>query len=96
MLDVDITLDKWKEKNQYSDSPFWTEENRRDGHPSTNVYLKYIEEFLPRFYTTKTRKFVNKWNRDFDYTSQHNMEIKFNREFRGKFDRAHSDGLLNG
>lgn len=96
ILDANITLDEWKEKNQYYDSPNWTEENRTDGHPSTNVYLKYIEEFFPRFNTTKTRKFVNRWNKDFDHTSQYNMGVKFNREFRGKFDHAHINSLLNG
>lgn len=96
MLDVDITLDKWKEKNQYYDSPNWTEENRVDGHPSTNVYLKYIEEFFPRFNTTKTRKLANHWNKNFDHTSQKNMTDKFYKEFRGKFDQAHINSLTNG
>lgn len=96
VLDVDITLDEWKKKNNHDDSPFWTEENRRDGHPSTNVYLKYIEEFFPRFNTTKTRKFVNRSNRTFDYTSQTNMEHKFSKEFKSKFNHAHVNSLLNG
>jgi hypothetical protein len=96
ILDIDITLDQWKEKNQHDDSPFWIEENRRDGHPSTNIYLKYIEEFFPRFNTTKTRKLVNQWNRNFDYTSQTIMTNKFNNEFRRKFDHAHINSLLNG
>jgi hypothetical protein len=93
---INITLYKWKEKNQYYDSPFWSDENRADGHPSTNIYLKYIEEFFPRFNTTKTRKFVNQWNRDFDYTNQTNMGHKFNNEFRQRFDQAHINSLLNG
>jgi len=88
-LDVDITLDEWKKKNQYYDSPFWEDIQHVDGHPSTNVYLKYIEEFFPRFNTTKTRKNVNRWNRNFDYTGQINMENKFNNEFRTKFDYAY-------
>jgi hypothetical protein len=96
ILDVNITLDKWKEKNQCYDSPFWEDIQHIDGHPSTNVYLKYIEEFFPRFNTTKTRKFVNQWNRKFDYTSQENMGVKFNKEFRLKFDHAHINSLLNG
>jgi hypothetical protein len=94
--ELENLVDEWKEKNQYYNSPIWTDENRTDGHPSTNVYLKYIEEFFPRFNTTKTRKFVNRWNKDFDHTSQYDMGVKFNREFREKFDHAHINSLLNG
>lgn len=96
MLDIGITLDEWKEKNQYYDSPYWEDLQHEDGHPSTNVYLKYIEEFFPRFDTTKTRKLVNQWNVNFDHTSQHIMQNKFNNEFRRKFDHAHINSLLNG
>jgi len=95
ILDIDITLDEWKKKNQYNDSPFWTEENRIDGHPSTNIHLKYIEKFFPKFNTTKTRKIVNQLNKNFDYTSQPIMETKFNKEFRAKFDYAYTNKLLN-
>lgn len=96
MLDVDITLDKWIQKNQYTDSPVWTEENRRDGHPSTDVYLKYVKEFFPRFHTTTTTKFVKEWKEKFDYTSQNHMGQKFNNEFRRKYDQAFINSLLNG
>ena len=96
MLDNKISFDQWKSDNQHTESPYWENIQHIDGHPSTNVYLKYIEEFFPRFNTTKTRKFVNRWNKDFDYTSQENMGIKFNKEFRVKFDHAHINSLLNG
>jgi hypothetical protein len=96
MLDINITLDEWKEKNQYYDTPIWIDENRPDGHPSTNIYLKYIEEFFPRFNTTKTRKFVNKWKKDFNYKSQNHMGLKFSNEFRMKHDQAIINNLLNG
>jgi hypothetical protein len=96
MLDIDITLDEWKTKNQYDDSPYWEDIQHNDGHPSTNVYLKYIEEFFPRFNTTKTRKFVNRWNKNFDHSSQHIMGQKFTNEFRKKSDLAFINNILNG
>lgn len=96
MLNVNITMNKWIEKNQYTDSPIWTEENRRDGHPSTDVHLKYVKEFFPRFNTTKTIDFVKQWNSNFDYTSQQHMGTKFNDEFRRKYDLAFINSLLNG
>lgn len=96
MLDIKLPFDKWKTNNHHDDSPIWIEGNRRDGHPSTNVYLKYIKEFFPRFSTTKTKNFVDHWNKNFDHTSQNHMGQKFNNEFKKKHDMAAINSLLNG
>lgn len=88
ILDVSITLDKWKEKNQYTDSPFWVEEERRDGHPSTDVYLKYVREFFPQYNTEKTNNLVEYWKENFDHRSQYHMGRKFENDFRRRYDLA--------
>jgi hypothetical protein len=96
MLDVNITMNKWIEKNEYTDSPYWEDVKRTDGHPSTDVHLKYVKEFFPRFNTKKTNAFVNEWNKKFDHRSQNHMGQKFNDEFRRTHDQAFINSLLNG
>jgi len=96
ILDNKLILDIWKKDNEFTDSPYWENIEHVDGHPSTNVYLKYIKEFFPRFNTAKTKNFVKYWEKNFDHRSQTHMGQKFNNEFKKKHDLAAINSLLNG
>lgn len=88
MLDVKQSLDQWKKQNNYIDSPTWQDKQGADGHPSTRVYMKYLQDHLPDFVDENMEKFVSRWEEHFDHSSQHNMGLKFNRHFRSVNDRA--------
>lgn len=94
MLDNKVSLDKWKMDNNYYDSPMWEEKGGRDGHPSTDVYLKYAKEFLPHLVSKKSLQFVKYWNKNFDHRSQAHMEEKFSKEFKAKHDLGYINKLL--
>jgi hypothetical protein len=95
-LDNDLILDCWKKENSYDDSPYWEDIEHVDGHPSTDVYLKYIKEMFPEYYTIKSIEFNDHWKKNFDHRSQTHMGQKFNNEFRRTEDLAFKNNLLNG
>jgi hypothetical protein len=82
------SLDEWKRNNNYSDSPEWQDQQRVDGHPSTEIHLKFLEDYFPDYVNDYTREFVARWKENFDYSSQHNMGQKFDRYFRQLHDMA--------
>ena len=94
LLDNKVSLDKWKHDNDEFDSPYWEAKGGRDGHPSSDVYLRYAKKFMPELVTRKSSTFVKYWNTNFDNSSQANMEVKFNSEFRAKRDLGFTNKLL--
>lgn len=88
LLDVKQSLDEWKKINNHVDSPYWQDVSRPDGHPSTRVYMKYLQDHFPELVDENMEQFVSRWEENFDYSSQNSMGQKFDRHFRSIHDRA--------
>lgn len=88
MLNVKQSLDEWKKQNNYTDSPFWEDIKHVDGHPSTRVFMKYLEDHFPGLLDDRAEEFVSTWEKNFDHSSQKNMGERFNRYFRSIYDMA--------
>jgi hypothetical protein len=78
MLDLKLTLDEWKDLDESrKDSPFWNDINHHDGHPSQDVYLKFVKEFFPQYATDKAEALKLFWDENFDHSSQNNQGKKY-------------------
>ena len=88
MMDVKRSLDQWKKDGNHIDSPYWQDVARVDGHPSTRVHMRYLQDHFPELVDANMEKFVSKWEENFDYSSQFNMGQRFDRYFRAINDRA--------
>lgn len=78
LLDVEESLDEFKEKN-YSkkDGIFWIEEDRLDGHPTQKMHFDFVKEKMPEFITNKSVDFFSDAEKNFKNDSQHSQSTRF-------------------